>query len=478
MAKFNRHLTYFSASEWLIPVALGLHLVYLLRTTFVDWPEMLLYPWFLTKGLLYYRDVVLAYVPGAYYMLYALYSVLGFSPFSERVIAYGYIFATDLLVYYVTRVVTGRKLPAIAALCFFIFWQPIFSGNTIWYETILAPVYLGVYLAAFRFVLAPGKARAVVLGMILAVASLIKQTAVWPIAVISVVVFFAGRSRMAGLKHALMVVGFPVAANLLVWGYFSLLGAGREFGFWAYGFLLGLTQRDSYYILLPSRSEIALIAPMFLSVGWLVLRRYTRAHLLIIAMLAALLVAGLPRWGLHRLQPVLALASVGFGLGLVDFAATQRRVFRAAGVGIFLIAAVLSWRSFRIFITLRDPMQPTFFSAPYARLLDVAQRETSGDVFVYGNYDYLYFGLNTRPAVLPWVPLFPWNAQVAGMQRRIITALDRRRVPYVLFIPYHPESGYYLDYRPAELDAYLAGAYEPVGPLPVPGGILYRRRGN
>ncbi len=465
--------------EWAFALAaLGIHLAYLLRTTFVDWPEMLVYPWFLTRGLLYYRDVVLAYVPGAYYFLYALYSVLGFSPISERVIAYGLIFTTDLLVYAVARVVTGKTLPALAALGFFVFWQPIFSGNTIWYETILAPLYLGVYLVTLRYITKPSQEIAIYLGLLLAAASLIKQTAVWPIAAISLFLFFSGKKRAVGFKHACIVGALPVAANLLVWGYFAVLGAGREYGFWAYGFLLGLTKADSYYILLPARNEIALIVPAFVPVVWLSLRKHMRESLLLMMLLFALVAAGLPRWGLHRLQPVLAFASVGFGMYLTHLIAEKRRKLFIAGVVTLLVTAALSWRSFRVFITLRDPMQPTFFSGTYSRLLEFVKRETRGDLFVYGNYDYLYFGLNARPVALPWVPLFPWNAEVAGMQRRIITALDDNRVPYVLYIPYHPASGYYLDYRPVELDTYIAESYEPVGSLPVPGGLLYRRRGN
>jgi len=464
---------------WLpVFAAISIHLAYLLRTTFVDWPEMLLYPWFLTKGLVYYRDVVLAYVPGAYYFLYAIYSIIGFSPVSERIIAYGLIFITDILVYLTTLRVTGKRSVSFVALGFFIFWQPIFSGNTIWYETILAPPYLCAYLLALRYLSKPSKVHAISLGVVLASASLIKQTAIWPIAVLCVFLLIGAFRKAGRTRHVILIGVLPVVANLLVWGYFALLGAGREFGFWAYGFLLGLTKSDSYYILLPSRSEIALIAPAFIPVALLAIRRRTGESLLLITMLFALLAAGLPRWGLHRLQPVLAFASVGFGMYIAHFIAEKRRAFITFGMVTLMVIALLSWRSFRVFVIIRDPMQPTFFSDTYMQLLEYVKREATGDVFIYGNYDYLYYGLNTRPAALPWVPLFPWNAEVTGMQRRIITALDDNRIPYVLYIPYHPASGYYLDYRPVELDAYITNAYEPVGSLPVSGGLLYRRRGN
>ena len=122
MAKFISVLTRYTADIGIIFLALGIHLWYLTHTTFVDWPEMLLYPWFLTKGLVYYRDVVLAYVPGAYYLLHALYSLIGYSTASEKLIAYGFILLTDVLVYLTARRLTKQVVPSIFAVFFFVLW--------------------------------------------------------------------------------------------------------------------------------------------------------------------------------------------------------------------------------------------------------------------------------------------------------------------------------------------------------------------
>jgi hypothetical protein len=95
---------------------------------------------------------------------------------------------------------------------------------------------------------------------------------------------------------------------------------------------------------------------------------------------------------------------------------------------------------------------------------------------VLGSYDYLYFGNDEKPTVLPWVPLFPWNGQVPGMQKQLIDSLESHQVPYILFVPFHPDTGYYLDYSPDELFLYVRAKYAKIGAAPVSGGELLKRR--
>lgn len=459
-----------------ISSAIIIHLWYLTRTTFVDWPEMLVYPWFLTKHLLYYRDVVLAYVPGAYYLLYSLYSMLGFTAEAERAIAYAFIFFTDCLVYVAVRKLTDSRLWAAVATAFFVLWQPVFYGNTIWYETILAPVYLIGLITMMYYLEKPDMRRAVAVGIVLAAASLIKQTAAWSVAVVCLYVWLSDRNKREGFVRAVVIGMLPVAANLAVWGYFAIMGAGREFGYWSYGFLFALSHATSRYMLPPTRGDIAYILPAFVPLILLAVSfRKDKAVRLMAVWTAALIMAGLPRWGVHRLQPALAFASVAFGVALPLFWHIRRK---AAVVLMALSLLILAgtWRSFRLFVGTRDAMQPQFFGKEYRSLLDYARNSVGGPFFVVGNYDYLYFGLDREPAVLPWVPLFPWNAEVPGVQAQLVRALEAEQVPYVFYLPYHGTRGYYDDYAPRELLLYLSDKYEKIAPLPAPGGILYARK--
>jgi len=460
----------------LIGAGLGVHLWYLAHTTFVDWPEMLLYPWFLTKGLVYYRDVVLAYVPGAYYLLYALYKVIGFSVASERIVAYGCILLTDVMVYIAARVLTRKTWISIAAFFFFIFWQPIYSGNTIWYETILAPIYLVAYLAALRYLDTPKMKAACVVGCILALSTLIKQTAIWSVATVCLFFWLSNADKKQGFLHACVIGMEVIVANLLVWGYFAFLGAGSQYGFWAFGFLLNLSQGNSMYTQFPTRADLTLILPSLIPIGILLWLRPNKKVWLLLALTLAVFLSGLPRWGLHRFQPMLGFIAVGFGVVVSQIASSRRRSLITPVIILTCFMALGSWRSIRVFITLRDTMQPQFFDGQYQKLLSFTQANTQGPIYILGNYDYLYFGRNERPAVLPWVPLFPWNGRVPGLQQQLIVSLEDQKIPYILYIPFHPKDGYYLDYMPRELLLYVTEKYEKIGPLPIEGGLLYQRR--
>lgn len=459
----------------LLCVGLGIHLFYLFHTTFVDWPEMLLFPWFLTKNLVYYRDVAIAYAPGANYLLHALYLVLGYSVTSERAIAYVFIILTDILVYVCARRLTRSRWASAAALAFFVLWQPIYSGNTIWYETILAPLYLAAYMLTLRYFDKPRLNVVLSLGLILAVATLVKQTAVWGVAAVCLFVWFTRQDKKEGFVHAIYIGLVVVAANLMSWGYFWLIGAGSEYGFWVFLSLLNFSQSSSLYALSPPRSDITLIIPSLVPVTVLMLFRQKKQVWLLVALAVALLFAGLPRWALHRFQPMLAFLSLGFGVMILTLA-SKRRTHVIIGCAVVLLVALGSWRSYRAFITLRDPMQPQFFGTQYQELVSYARRNAQGPVFVLGNYYHLYFGLDERPAVLPWVPLFPVNAQVPGIQQRIIASIEKSQVPYILYIPFHPKEGYYLNYSPTELLLYVRTKYVKIGAMPVEGGELYRRR--
>ncbi|MFZ5535375.1 MAG: ArnT family glycosyltransferase [Patescibacteria group bacterium] len=473
MAKYFRLNPYLEITAFL--TAIAFHLWLLFHTTFVDWPEMLVYPWFLSKGMLYYRDVVLAYVPGSYYLLHGLYSLLGYSPGSERAIAYGFILLTDWLVYVVSRKVTKSGLMGIIALFFFVLWQPIFSGNTIWYETILAPLYLLTYLLLLGYIERPRLSRVLLVGAILGIATLIKQTAIWPLAFICLFIWLTGKEKRSSFFHAVAIGAVTVVMQGISWGYFALQGAGVEYGFWVFGFLGFLSGQSSMYALAPPRSDLTLIAPALIPFAALILSPMKKERLLLIVFTVAVLLAGLPRWGLHRLQPMLAFIAVGLSfLGAVDYHKKNTRIVLL----VFAICLTIlgSWRSFRVFVTLRDPMQPTFFTAKYESLVSYLDDHAPGSLYVLGNYDYVYFGRNETPVVLPWVPLFPWNGKVPGMEDRLIRSLEAAKPEYILYAPFHPPNKYYDGYAPEALFLYVSAKYEKIGAPPAEGGELLRRK--
>lgn len=477
MAKYISLLNRYKADIGIILLALGIHLWYLFHTTFVDWPEMLLYPWLHSQGLAFYRDIIIPFPPAINYFLYAMYSFFGYSAASQRIIAYLCIFLTDILIYVVVRVLVKRRMVAWSSMLFFIFWQPIFYGNSLWHETILAPIIVGTFLAVVQYLKGPTLQRAVWIGILFALLSLSKQTTLWSMAIVCLYILVVAKDKRLGIRDVLIVGIFPVAAHLMVYGYYLLIGVGAQYAFWVYRFPFLLADKGSYYRLDPTRGDIALLLPAFIPLMVAVLVSRNRNIFWLLSVWTVALVAmAFPRWAIHRLQPALAFAAIGFAMLVSGLAEVKSKTAVLLGSIVLVLVASFGWRSIRAYTTIRDPMQPQFFGEMYQELVAFGNQHLDQPFFILGDYDYLYIGLDKKPVVLPWMQLLPWNAQLPGMQERIITSLESQKVPYILYIPYHPKEGYYLNYPPNELLLYVRTKYVKIGAMPVEGGELYKRR--
>ncbi len=472
---------------FLISMLLGFHLIILLLTNFIDWPEMLLYPWFLSKGLLYYRDVVLAYVPGAYYILYGFYKILGFSPSSLRIVAYFFILSSDVLLFWISSQLFKSRFISTVLLLFFMLWLPIFTGNTIWYETILLPFYLLAFYYFYRFIFGGRNKYLFLSGLFFACTLLIKQTAVLPIT-FSIILFLCQKRRFLykALPQAIAILLVSVTPLLLVWMYYLLHGVGSNFFYWVFIFPSVLTRLDYYYLLSPSLGDIFLIGPAFLPIFFSLvsllfiwrIKQQIWPIIMIIGWSVTLFFAGSSRWGMHRLVPALAFSALAMGY---VFTVWKNKIFvrgwKKYILSIFLIVLLVgSIRSFAKFIFVREKNATSFFGKEYMSLANfTANKIGNAPFFVFGNYDYLYFFFDRKPTVLPWTPMFPWNAKVSGVQEAVVASLEQTEIPYILYIPYHKNSRFYAGYYPEVLGDYIFSKYSKLAPLPVDGWLLKRQ---
>ena len=75
------------------------HISLLINTTFIDWPEIILFPWLMKQGLLLYKDIIVVHSPGSVYLPYWFFNLTGYSEFWYRVIAYIFVITNDILIY-------------------------------------------------------------------------------------------------------------------------------------------------------------------------------------------------------------------------------------------------------------------------------------------------------------------------------------------------------------------------------------------
>lgn len=462
-----------------------LHTLLLSVIRFEDWPEMILYPWFLTKGLLYYRDVILMYPPGAYFLLLPFYAVAGFSVFSERIFGLMLAVVGDIALFIVAYRIFGRAVLAAAITSFYILWHILFGGNTVWYEQIMTPLYISAFYWLYSYIEERDSRVLFSAGSLIALATLVKQTAFIMLAVSVLLVIAVNRRRfMQAVGHSLILITPAAVLVAVVLVIATILGIGNEYLYWVYVFPVSVNSAGSGYLLLPSLGDLLYMLPAFLPVFALALvfmymsrhRRGFEAPFLI-ALTTVMFTAGLTRFSLHKVMPALPFSALSAGMATEYYARMKQPRISVWGVLAVIVILLFAGqlRSVWKFFSSRNAEKTEFFGTRYAEVGEfIRTRIGNQPFFIFGDYDYEYLYVNRRPTVLPWTPMFPWNWQVAGVQDRIISSLESGHVPYVLYIPYHPDKPLYDGMQPAKLTGYITSKYSLQEPIPG-GGMLLKR---
>ncbi|MEK7166682.1 MAG: glycosyltransferase [Patescibacteria group bacterium] len=472
----------------------GLHLFVLYGTPFINWPEMLVYPWFVfQKGMKMYTEMILSYPPGSILAMGSLFEIFGYTLSSYRFIAYLFILLIDAIIYVITRKITGKRSMGAVTVLLFAICTVFFEGNTVWFETIMTPLYLVSFYSIVRF-LDTKKAKHLYYAVVLSSLSfLVKPTAVLSFgAILGTLVFSIYKfpdfrdhgSRYSSLssrlslaaRQTLFALGVFLTLPFLTSLYFVFSNRGREFFYWAFGIVMQFGKPGSHYALWPTRADIAYALPLFwmlcvLAIVFFYLWKKVRWSLPLAVFTAASIMGAFPRFGFHRLLPAFAFLSLGivfgYDLALTRFPKIAPTVF-AVFIGLFVVLTPKYLQ--------RSTSLPEFFTPKeyaLARYIDV---HTKGEPFaIFGDYDYLYFLLDKRPDVLPWTQLFPAPANTPGLQEKLIESLKERDVRYVFVIPYHPDQIFFSGARPEKLLGYVEKEYTVKESIPIKGTLYVRK---
>jgi len=463
-------------------ILIFIHLVILLKTAYIEWPELLYYPWLISKGLFPYRDIVLMYFPGAYYLLLPIYKIVGFSLLGQKTAAYLFILITDLGLFILSRKIFRNMKISCLVLGFFIFWHPVFEGNTIWYETILSPFYLIAFYLSLLVLKKNSLYFRLLLGIAFTFILFIKQPAMWVLFVTILYIFYLNLNNIKkAFIYAFEILIIPAVSVVILIFYYYSIGIGSEFWYQTVIIIFSLARIDSMYIMLPPLRDLVLILPSYIPALAVLIKISTvdkktkNTVILIFLWILAGILAGQPRWGIFRLVPSLIFAALAFGIFVK---LNIKNIFRRNIFIIFVLSLIfiLSIRSYHKFYFIRQNNYPDLLSGK----INVIHSKIINSIgtsryFVFGNYDYLYMYSNEKPQVLPWVPLFPWNGEIPGLQEKLINEIEKHKIPYVIYIPFHKDKIYYLDYKPDKIYAYLENAYEEFNQIDNYGWILKRK---
>lgn len=474
-------------SRWRLFLALVAWLTVLHAAVFhlVLVPRMVLHPWLLTQGFVGYRDIVDQHEVGLPIVLSLLLRIVNDPAALIKWTFIGLLVATMFLVYLAGRCTFGENTGRAAAL-FFTACVPVIHQGRLWYENVMAPLYVGAY-ALWPGDLRTSPMRVIGAGTVVGVTVTVKQHA-W--AVVALYTLWAvgaamlspgsarARLKLAGLFWLGLAV--PVTAYA---SYIVTSGVLREYVKWAWVHNLGFPALAGKA---PTVTDLVILAALSAPVGVLLLGTirtvrdggtWAPTDAFLIAMALAASVTAYPRFERWHLMAAFPLLSIIFARSvtiLSDPAKEPERRWPLSRHAYGLICLIL------LVGALGHAGQRLARAGPqrligYDELIPVAKRlaaVTSRDerVLVFpddeGTSNIYLLSQRLPPGF--WTYLASWY-MTDEVMRKIMDRLEADRVRVVVYFPDRA-----VDSRQvAELLAYIQQHYEQTESLPWEGGTAY-----
>ncbi|MHB1416857.1 MAG: hypothetical protein ACYC1C_16545 [Chloroflexota bacterium] len=141
-------------------------------------PRLALQPWLMNNGFVVYRDIVDQHEAGLPLLMSWLLPLVGDPIALTKWLFISLIAVSLILVYFAAARELGQTAGMLAA-AFFTLWVPVLTAGMLWYEIVLAPLYLGAYLLWPADTRTPAW-RVLGAGLALGLAVTVKQHA-WPL---------------------------------------------------------------------------------------------------------------------------------------------------------------------------------------------------------------------------------------------------------------------------------------------------------
>jgi len=439
----------------LILLILLIHLLLLSNLRFTAWPEMILWPYFILKGLLPYRDIAIAHNALLIFDLALFYKIFGISLFSLKIYTWILILSTDLLVYWVARKITKKEETALLSLAFYVLWQPYFEGNGVWFDLFLAPLGLLIFyfLWSKEFFWS---------GIFAGLAILVKQTAFWFIFPIGFSFWFIQNLKIKSIKKFLIGLAAPLLIFLV---YLFKVGILQDFYFWAIKFGVGYLPHAPGQIQLPTIKQIFSLgipcAFVFLTMITLLfqcngVKEIQKLFLPFLVWCFFTSLGVFPRWGYFHLQPALPFLAVISSVSLYLISKTWPKLFLGVYLILFFLGVIYLQSRF-YYLNWQKPDR--FFEKETLEVASWLKEKTNpGEkIFILNSWDHLYALSETLPAVSPWVPTLPWYMEYPGIQDEIVFDLQKEKPKIVVFEDYKLKG--LGSYKPEKIDKFLQENY-------------------
>jgi hypothetical protein len=422
------------------------HLILLFSTKFTAWPEMLTYPWLVSRGFTLYQDIINPYFPGLTWVLTIVYSLLGNNILSLQLLTWLMIILCDLLIW---KIVIKRSsfTAAVLSLSMFVCLSLIFEVNGLWFDLASLPLIL------FTYYLVINRKNLILTGLTIGIAIAIKQTNL----IFIVPIVLAVRFDIKKVIPLLLGILAPIIGIFI---YFIVNNNFAAFWYWSVINAFFIQAKVSGFALYPSLRQIIVLFIVFSPVLLLIITRFKNTKLKNILVKhinhplwwwLCSFVFGFPRFGWFHM--IIAVAFGSIMVSSIIFYKKLKLYMLPYAIAIFILLFNYLYKEFglpdRFF-------EPSVLSARL-EINDAINKEK--ETYFY-NVSSEYFVESGIQPIKPWADNFPWYMETSDIQQRIISSIEEKKLKYIVYNPFSSDGKYDLgSYRPLLLDNYIRNNY-------------------
>lgn len=432
-----------------------LHILILNQLTFTAWPEMLSYPYLLSNNFTLYKDFVMPYPPLLPTVL-ALIFKLGFSPLVLKYFTWGILLLSDLLLFIILQKLIKNQLFIYIWLTLFIILQSVLEGNMMWFEIALLPFLLGGFLLLTKWLESPKLKYLFGVGILLALAVLVKQTTGLYFGGVLVSLFLLKKFNRQNLQALLLGFLLPTTPFLI---YLLVNNSLGDFLLWnVYYPLHDWSRFPGYGGVQMTQRQIFVTSFLFLPLVLIFLKNQliqNKFFLLIGIFLITSLLIVYPRLSFFHLQPALVFLIISLSLtihNLTKFKMTTLSVVMM----VYLLIAWISYQPKREEIRFYNSSEIAWSNFLNQNL------EPQEKVYLLGLNSSLYVYSGRLPPK-GWLDNFGWYMEIPGVQDKFITNLSVD--PPKLILRKIPTNGNWFDlsvYQPQKVVEYIELNYTKI----------------
>ncbi len=428
------------------------HWILLQSITFTAWPEMLSYPYLISQGFTFYKDVVIPYPPLLIILLEYYFKFAGFSPLSLQWFTWCELLVTDLIIgLCFIQVLKNIKL-SFLALAAYVVCQSVLDGNMLWFDIFLVFPLSIMVLAMLRWMNTQNRIWLGIVVVSFLMATMIKQTAI--LYGLPILFIYYKTAKKSILNDGLM----SLVLLILTWGTLLtvLLFQGSLTDFWRWNFWYPLTSWSKfpgYVDFQITRKQSLILISLTTILGTSLLGRWRLLHssqfwFFMISLVIALL-SVYPRFSFFHLQPALFFTFILIVESLSFLKPTQKYGVIIGVILVSLVIVGLQWK----FV----------YHSGELRFRNDGQIQSlvrpGQTIFLLGPYSSNYVYSATLPPK-PWVDTFGWYQEIPGVQEEVLRGWSMQKPELIVWQQPMPGEWYQLgSYQPQQLVSFMKQHY-------------------